>query len=625
MYKLFAFSLIATIFTSLSFAQVAINTDGTAPDNSAMLDIKSTTGGLLVPRMTLLQRNSILSPATGLMIYQTDNNPGFYYNSGTAAIPVWIMAGTGSGWGLNGNSGTSATNNFIGTTDNTSLFFRANNEKAGGIELAKLNTSLGQLSLNSNTNGYNNVAFGSHSLQANGNGYYNSAFGAYSLSNNTNGYGNTAIGDETLENNTSGFYNSGVGHYSLNANTTGFGNCAIGATSLMENITGTINTALGNQALSGNLSGSENVAIGFSALYCNKGNNQSTAVGINAMRNADNRTTGRNTYNTAVGYESLKGSYDYASNTGQWNTAIGYQSMTNNSSGSGNVATGSSSLLSNTTGSNNAVYGGNALMTNTSGQENAAFGNWAMELNQIGNYNTAAGTHALRSNTVGVNNSALGYYSLYTITTGGYNTGLGDYSYPTSSTLSNWTGLGSNAGSSASISNSVEIGNTSVTRIQGQVAMSLYSDERIKDNVVANVPGLNFIMKLRPVTYNLNIHKQNEILYKGQKNTEDWTGKYDIEKIRMSGFIAQEVEKASTEIGYDFNGVDKPETADGLYGLRYSEFVVPLVKAVQEQQQQITDLKNTNQELQSVIQELRKANQVIENRLKALEGNAKEK
>ncbi|MBK7029826.1 MAG: hypothetical protein IPH45_11710 [Bacteroidales bacterium] len=107
-------------------SQVSINADGSSPDNSAMLDVKSTSQGLLIPRMTMAQRNAIVSPATGLMVYQTDNLPGFYYNSGTAASPAWLISGTGSGWGLSGNSGTSATTNFIGTIDNTPIKFKVN-------------------------------------------------------------------------------------------------------------------------------------------------------------------------------------------------------------------------------------------------------------------------------------------------------------------------------------------------------------------------------------------------------------------------------------------------------------------------------------------------------------------
>ncbi len=73
-------------------AQVGINIDGSAPDPSSMLDVKSTTKGMLVPRMTRMQRNAIVSPATGLMIYQTDSTAGFYHFSGT----VWKQVSSGS-------------------------------------------------------------------------------------------------------------------------------------------------------------------------------------------------------------------------------------------------------------------------------------------------------------------------------------------------------------------------------------------------------------------------------------------------------------------------------------------------------------------------------------------------
>ena len=70
---------------TITQAQVAINNEGSDPDASAMLDVKSTSGGVLVPRMTLAQRNLINSStfATGLLIYQTDNTPGFYYYNGS--------------------------------------------------------------------------------------------------------------------------------------------------------------------------------------------------------------------------------------------------------------------------------------------------------------------------------------------------------------------------------------------------------------------------------------------------------------------------------------------------------------------------------------------------------------
>lgn len=69
--------IILLFVAELSSQNVGINT--TTPHASSALDVSSTNKGLLIPRMTLAQRNAIATPATGLMIYQTDNNPGFYY------------------------------------------------------------------------------------------------------------------------------------------------------------------------------------------------------------------------------------------------------------------------------------------------------------------------------------------------------------------------------------------------------------------------------------------------------------------------------------------------------------------------------------------------------------------
>lgn len=80
------FSLFAT--SMLQAQSVGINSDGSAAHASAMLDVKSTNKGVLLPRMTLANRNAIAAPATGLSIYQTDNTPGFYYYNGATWSPV---------------------------------------------------------------------------------------------------------------------------------------------------------------------------------------------------------------------------------------------------------------------------------------------------------------------------------------------------------------------------------------------------------------------------------------------------------------------------------------------------------------------------------------------------------
>jgi len=78
-----------------TFGQVKINTDGTGPDPSAMLDVKSTTKGIVLSRMTASQRMAISSAAIGLLVYQTDAPAGFYYYTGTG----WMYIGRGEGGG----------------------------------------------------------------------------------------------------------------------------------------------------------------------------------------------------------------------------------------------------------------------------------------------------------------------------------------------------------------------------------------------------------------------------------------------------------------------------------------------------------------------------------------------
>jgi hypothetical protein len=68
---------------------------------------------------------------------------------------------------------------------------------------------------------------------------------------------------------------------------------------------------------------------------------------------------------------------------------------------------------------------------------------------------------------------------------------------------------------------------------------------------------------------------------------------------RSTGFLAQEVEKAAGAINYKFSGVDKPTNAETMYGLRYAEFVPVLVKALQEQQAMIVELKKKVEDLEN--------------------------
>lgn len=82
MKKITLFLMVFLCLNKANAQGVAVNGDGTDPDLSSILDVKSTSKGLLLPRMTLAQRNAIANPAQGLVIYQTDNQTGFYFYDG---------------------------------------------------------------------------------------------------------------------------------------------------------------------------------------------------------------------------------------------------------------------------------------------------------------------------------------------------------------------------------------------------------------------------------------------------------------------------------------------------------------------------------------------------------------
>ena len=83
-----------------------------------------------------------------------------------------------------------------------------------------------------------------------------------------------------------------------------------------------------------------------------------------------------------------------------------------------------------------------------------------------------------------------------------------------------------------------------------------------------------------------------------ESSETDIKSRNEKSQIVYTGFVAQEVEQAAKEIGFDFSGVDAPKNANDFYGLRYAEFVVPLVKAVQEQQKIIEELTRRIEQLE---------------------------
>jgi trimeric autotransporter adhesin len=552
--------------------------------------------------------------ATGNKYLQTsiDLSGGTSYAlSGTTqllSVPYALYAGkavvgVGNGsWNLNGNTG-SADSNFIGTTDTIPFTVRVNDSLSGKIDPVSFNsfwgyqsgssaltgsenTAIGYQTLNGGGSGSFNTAVGSEVLVASNSGSNNTAVGHSAMRSNSTGVSNTALGFGTLTDNTTGAENSAGGYFSMFHNTTGNFNTAFGWQALQNNTTGNDNTAIGREALSSNQTGYGNVAVGTRAMVSNVYGKQLIAIGDSAMFN----------------FQGL----DFNGNTRTYNIAIGAMALFNNTLGNENIAIGFGAVQANIDGIQNVAMGTQALTANTHGLFNIGLGSAALAQNTTGNNNTAVGNISMFWNTTGNNNVAVGDHAFSTNFTvdknfGSDNTALGDSADISVSGLNNATAIGFKAMVDAS--NKVRIGNTDVTVIEGQVPFTTPSDGRFKFNVREDVKGLDFILKLRPVTYQFNAKKQEDFM---RGVTGGTPVVYDeATMMRRTGFIAQEVEKAAVSSGYDFDGLKVPHSGKEYYSLSYASFVVPLVKAVQEQQGTIRQQQVRIDELSKQVEELR--------------------
>jgi hypothetical protein len=567
------FFLLKTIFVfSIAYAQqgVAINIDGTNADNSALLDIKSNSKGILIPRVTSAQKTAIVTPATGLLIYQTDGTSGFYFYNGNTWAPISATAGPLTGWATTGNAATDSTINFIGTSDNKPLIGKVNGQQTFYFSPTNTATLIGYQAGKNNT-GNINTFLGYQAGLSNTTGFANLFIGNSSGYSNTTANGNHFIGINAGRNNTSGSVNHFEGFQAGYSNTTGAENYFSGYLSGFNNTNGSQNYFSGNNAGAFNTTGSNNHFEGYKAGYSN-------TVGLS---------------NTFLGNQT-----GYSNTGGLGNNFIGFKSGFSNISGSQNTYIGTQSGFANT-GSGNIFIGyqagaqetivNNRLIISNS-QTNTPlilgdFANQALYINgslRTSNYSTfdlgakfskgilVNGPIAL-SNPDPSTNMVMDLKNLSTsqlISFGNINDGSTFWRQE----------VNQNANADAAsfgiryYSNSLQnIGLLIYGNGNAELSGDLteISDARYKKNISSFTGALNKIRQLRGVTYNWIDEK---------KGTTE-----------QIGFIAQELEKVFPQLVMT--------NKEGYKSVAYSHVIPVLVEAIKEQQQQIDELKKMVEQL----------------------------
>ena len=287
--------LITVIFTfnSTIQAQVGINEDNSQPDASALLDIKSSNKGILIPRMTSVERTAITTPAQGLMVYDNTTNSFWYY-----AATAWNEINSGQATILS-DSDNDTKIQVEKNADDDSIRIDISGEErliisknAGGSTLISLpnnnyNTFLGENAgqVHAPTTGFGiiglgNTFIGNNAGASSTKGNYNTFLGFNTGTSFINGTGNTFIGIEAGKNQTGGLDNVYLGRKAGCSNIGGSRNVFIGSYAGNNNINGTQNVFIGDNA-GANETGSEK-------LYIDNSNTSSPLIygdfSINALR-----------------------------------------------------------------------------------------------------------------------------------------------------------------------------------------------------------------------------------------------------------------------------------------------------------------------------------------------------
>lgn len=600
--KLLSFCLFFALSLSLQ-AQVGVGV--TTPHTSAAFEVKATNNdkGILIPRLTKTQRDAISSPATSLMIYQTDNTPGFYYYSGSA----WIAIG-GDGLGnhvasqnidLNNNiitDNTTASNPLIieSLIDNKDISIKSYDEifittvdgsgsndpngdpysTNGDIELTSSDDifmtadTMVKIIANGDTDDTSILLDADQDIVLESDDDISLTSGDDLIINSGGGSNLTLNSDNDIELKvTSGDFveiwedgdflytlpgsRGSVGQFiqrSSDGSSEYFSDWSDYALPTSDGSNGQVLTTDGSGAVSWSTPSSG----GASSL-----DDLSDVI----LYNTDNLTIGHaNTgslndakWNTAVGIGAFE-----SVTRGDKNTVLGFEAANKTSTGTHNNAFGYQALYSNTSGLYNVSIGTSSQFSLTSGSSNIAIGQ-------------AAGFRLTKSNHgIFIGNSAGSGTSPYT-SLGQYNIYIGSSSLPSADDVGGEIVIGANATGQGS--NTITLGHTTNTDVYARGTVysdgaALTSDARLKKDIKSLSYGLETIKALQPKSY----------LKRRNFSTDAYT-------IKEFGFIAQEVQKLIPSIVTEGKDTNKTLSLD------YNSLIPVLTKAIQEQQALIERLE----------------------------------
>ena len=473
-----------------SYAQnVSINTDGTPPDGSAMLDVVATDKGLLIPRMSEAQKNAIANPATSLIIFQTDGTTGFYFNAGTPGTPSWIR--------LTSTDDITAPTMITDADNDTKIQTEEGDDEdiirfdVEGSEVMRIHNNSRINVTNSNQAVYIGSAAGSNISS----GVQNAFFGHEAGANTSSGGGNTFLGYRAGYVNATNSNNTIVGALAGDANSSGAENTLMGMQSGSAIISGSNNTLIGKNTGRIFTTGDNNTMLGVDAgnvlsggssgnlfLGAYSGSNIASADNLLYIENSNSNTPliwGDFANDTVKVYGTLgvRDEFTFPNTDGTANQVL-------QTDGDGNVswssvggatsiedADGDTKIQVEETGDediirfdqagteffrmdsgrievinpNRAIVigqdAGNNLVRSVGGLHNIAIGNLSNR-NGTGRDNVTIGFNALQSSTTSNENVAIGTRTLEDITSGGGNTGIGTAAARDFTTGSRNTGIG---------------------------------------------------------------------------------------------------------------------------------------------------------------------------------------